>query len=124
MNSDIAAQGATITNVGAGRFKLRSVFIESNIAAAPAMFLQIFNKANAVPGTDTPQEIVFLPANTTPTGYMTKRAKFSGSNKSLLYDTGLSFAITTTYNGNTDVGAANRPKVRIDYDGSTLGGAI
>jgi hypothetical protein len=88
------------------------------------MYLQIFNKANGIPGTDLPDEVIPLPAVTSPFAPMVKRIKIGGSNPYMLFDTGLSFAVCTGPTNGTDVGATKRPFVRLDYDGSTLGGAL
>jgi hypothetical protein len=124
MVNDVAAQSNVITNIGAGRFKLRSIYVRQEKQTAPAMYLQIFNKANGIPGTDVPDEVIFLPAVTSPFAPMVKRIKISGSNPYCVFDTGLSFAVCTSPTNGTDVGSTKRPFVRIDYDGSTKGGAF
>ena len=125
MVKDVSAQSNVITNIGAGRFKLRSVYIRQENQTSPAMYLQIFNKANGNPGGDTPDEVIFLPAVTSPFAPMVKRIKISGSNPYAgLFDTGLSFAVCTSPINGVDVGATKRPFIRIDYDGSTKGGAV
>lgn len=124
MVKDVSAQSNAITNIGAGRFRLRSVYIRNENQTSPAMYLQIFNKANGVPGADTPDEVVYLPAVTSPFAPKTKRVKWSGSGGYNDFTTGLSFAICTSPINGTDVGATKRPFVRLDYDGSTLGGAV
>jgi hypothetical protein len=124
MNKDVAAQSNVITNIGAGRFRLRSVYIRNENQTSPAMYLQIFNKANGIPGTDLPDEVVYLPAVTSPFAPKTKRVKWNGSAGYNDFTTGLSFAVCTSPTNGTDVGATKRPFVRMDYDGSTLGGAV
>jgi hypothetical protein len=118
----VAAQSNVITNIGAGRFRLRSVFIWVPVKNAGLMYLQIFNKNAGVVGTDAPDHVIPIP-NVVNSAY-SKRLKFSGGAGSNDYTTGLSFAVTTTSVGAVDIGAANRPKILIDYDGSTLGGAV
>lgn len=122
MVKTVNAQSNVITNIGAGRFRLRSIFIKQDTINAGRMYLQVFDKNGGVPGTDAPDKVILLPNNAK--SPFTKRLKVTGSPGSNDYVTGLSFAITTTSVGGVDVGAANRPYVSIDYDGSTLGGAV
>lgn len=122
MNKDVSAQSNVITNIGAGRFRVRSIYIRTPLANPGTMYLQLFNKTAGVPGTDVPDEVIPIFNNVK--SPVVKRIKISGSAGVCDWVTGLSFAVTTTANGLTDVGAANRPFVRIDYDGSTLGGAF
>ena len=122
MVKDVSAQSNVITSIGAGRFRLRSVYVRQDLKNAGAMYLQIFNKNAAIPGTDIPDEVVFLPNQAV--SPFVKRLSFSGSPGANDFITGLSFAVCTTPTGAVDVGATKRPFVRIDYDGSTLGGAV
>ena len=122
MVKDVNAQSNVITNIGAGRFRLRSVYARKDLKNAGTMYLQIFNKNAGVPGTDAPDVVIPLFNNVlSPT---VTRVKFNGSAGVIDFVTGLSFAVCTSSVNGTDVGAANRPFIRIDYDGSTLGGAV
>lgn len=122
MNKDVAAQSNVITNIGAGRFRLRKILVRCDKVNSGKMYLQIFNKANGIPGTDLPDQVEDVPNNLISPQVM--RIEFSGSAGVNDFTTGLSFAICTGPTNGTDVGASNRPFVRIDYDGSTLGGAF
>jgi len=122
MINDVAAQSNVITNIGAGRFRLRSIYARKDLKNSGKMYLQIFDKNAGVPGTDVPDLVIPLFNNVvSPT---VTRVKFSGSAGVIDFVTGLSFAVCTGANNGTDVGAANRPFIRIDYDGSTKGGAV
>lgn len=124
MISRTNAQSNVITNIGAGRFELKQSTVIMPKGNSSKGYLQLFNKANGIPGTDLPDGVIMLPLNSTPDGQVIKKTRYSGSTRTNVFDTGLSYAFTTGPTNAVDVGAANRPFVQIDYDGSSLGGAV
>ena len=116
MLSRTAAANATATEVRTGAVLIRNARIRQFTAAAPVLYLQIFNVEVPTVGTTAPVEVIRIPAKVTDQqATVTKRTMYS-SLGGLYLDTGFAYAVTTTHDGNTAPDAGDEPEVEINYE--------
>lgn len=98
-----------------GATRVKKVEIYQRSAAAPVLFLQLFNTNSATPGTTAPEGSVIR----IPPGQTGKQAKqsivFASERGGLYLNTGLSYCVTTTHDGSTSPSSADRPQVKIHW---------
>lgn len=122
--SRTANQGAAATNVSSGSAKseLSSVVIETPDGMTNKVFLQIFDNSSPTVGTTVPDIVVPIPAPPVDTilgqnikGKKKYKVVLAGPKGGLDFSSGLSYAVTTTGNGNTDPAAGDKPTVLVFY---------
>jgi hypothetical protein len=88
-NTDIIASSTAV--------RLKSVRVRQDPDSATAAYIQLFNSADATPGSTTPNDVVYLPAPAS-TG---RRAEFNFNMQGKYYATGLTWGVFTTATGGT-----------------------
>ena len=92
--------------------RLKSVRILVNQDASVASYVQLFDSADATPGTTVPTDVISVPSPTTGSRKMAYNVNFGGK----YYGTGLTWFVATTATGataTTSTGAAL--KVDVHY---------
>ncbi len=77
--------------------RLKSVKIRQDPDSATAAYVQLFNSADATPGSDAPNDVIYLPAPATNGRRPEVNVNFGGK----YYGTGLTWIVTTTATGAT-----------------------
>jgi len=116
MQSRTDAQNATATEVRSGATLLKNFKVEQRTTDAPRLFLQIFNIASPTVGTDAPEVVIPVPAGSGNFDSARLGGQFQGNGGGLYLSTALSYAVTTTHDGNTAPDAGDEPVVILDYE--------
>jgi hypothetical protein len=98
----------TVTAVETGAGNLYAVFVISPAAATQDAYVQMFNTASGsvTLGTTDPIDVIACPA-----GKVRVAMFVPGDDDDDLYSSAISHAATTTFDGNTALGAASQPEV-------------
>ena len=116
MVSRTPAQNATATVVRNGRTILKNVEVRQRLAAAPRLFLQIFNTNAPTVGTTAPEIVIPVPAGDANITLNRNKVEFQADKGGLDLGTGFSYAVTTTHDGSTNPTATHEPEVIIHYE--------
>jgi hypothetical protein len=90
--------------------------VEQRAAAAPRLFLQLFNTNAPTVGTTVPEIVIPVPAGSGTVDEAVVKVVFKGSQGSLVLNTGLAYAVTTTPTGSTGPTGGQEPVVIVDYE--------
>lgn len=98
MAVSVASSWSDTTDIiaSASGVRVKSVKIRSNRAATGKSFVQLFDSANATPGTDAPDFVIGLPVPGT-SGYKPEY----NIHINMVFATGLTWIVTTTHDGGT-----------------------
>lgn len=122
--SRTTTQGAAATNVSSGSAKceVSSLVVVQPQGQSNTVYLQVFNNSAPTVGTTAADLVIplFAPPVDTMLGQNIKggqktKAALSGPKGGLQFGSGLSYAVTTTPNGNTDPAAGDKPEVNVYY---------
>jgi hypothetical protein len=77
--------------------RLKAVKIRLNPDSTAASYIQIFDSADATPGTTAPNDVIYCPAASTAGRDAEMNVNYGGK----WYNTGITWFVSTTYNGAT-----------------------
>ena len=95
--------------------RLKSVKIRVNPDSAVDSYVQLFNSADATPGTTAPNDVIYVPAASIAGRRLEYNVNFGGK----FYNVGLTWIVTTTHDGATASTTGAPSLVDVHY---TLGG--
>ena len=104
----------TLVLVFTGENLLRDVKILQHTVDAPVLYLQIYDVVAPTVGTTAPNHVVRCPAGITGQVSVMKQT-FHSSLGGIHHGTALSFAVTTTHDGNGAPDAGDEPEVILNY---------
>jgi hypothetical protein len=91
---------------------LNSVRIRVNPDSTSASYVQLFNSADATPGTTAPNDVIYVPPGNVAGRALQYHVVYNGK----YYGTGLTWSVTTTHDGATAVTTDAPLRVDIDYN--------
>ena len=109
------AANATGVTVRTGSTKVKAVRVEQRVAAAPRLYLQLYDAASPTVGTTAPTKVVPIPAGVTDMQAAIYKEALTGTRGGLEFGTALSYAVTT-HDGLTAPTAGQEPVVIIDWE--------
>lgn len=116
------AQGITLTAVRNGRCLVRNIRVAQRVAAAPELYLIVFNNNAPTVGTVSPTAqnmVIPVPAGNANVDAAVLDLAWTGKFGGLHFNTGLSYVVATTPNNANGVAgptAGQEPEVIIDYE--------
>ena len=108
------AANATAVVVRAGITEVKRIRVKQFNSAAPRLFLQLFNTNAPTVGTTAPELVLRIPAGDSKKD--SARAQYQINGNDMNFATGLSYAVTTTHDGNTAPTAGHEPEVIVDWE--------
>ena len=112
----IVAQNATATEVRTGATRVKKVSVRQKTSDAPRLYLQLFNILTPTVGTTVPVDVFRVPVGDAARQPPWEKYIFASSFGGKFYDTGLSFAVTTTPTGLTAPDSGDEPEVIVDWE--------
>lgn len=101
--------------VRTGALRLASVKVAQRVAAAPKLYLQLFDSVTVTPGTTKPDVVIIVGAGDSNQDANVHKASFSGKKGGIGFSTGLTYCVTTVSDGGTAPTAGQEPEVYIEY---------
>lgn len=120
--SRTAAQGLTLSAVRNGRCLVKNIRVTQYVAAAPELYLILFNNNAPTVGTVSPtaqNAVIPVPAGNANIDANVLDLSLTGKFGGLHFSTGLSYIVATTPNNANGVAgptAGQEPEVIIDYE--------
>lgn len=112
---DRDADGIAVV-IRTGRVALKSVSVRQRVAAAGALFLQLFNTASITPGVTAPVTVIPVPAGNSNLDSTALKAIFAGTKGGGEFTTALGYCVTTTHDGATGPTVGQEPEVIISWE--------
>ncbi|HJQ65916.1 MAG TPA: hypothetical protein VJ816_06050 [Gemmatimonadales bacterium] len=94
---------------------LNSVRVRVNPDSTAASYVQLFDSADATPGTTAPNDVIYVPAANVAGRQLEYHVAYNGK----YYATGLTWVVTTTHDGAT--AATTHAPLRVDIDYNKVG---
>lgn len=110
------AQGSTVTQIYNGACRIKKIEVRAGAAAAPELFLQVFNNYNPTVGTTQPNVPLRVVPGDSAINNPWQKYIFAGSYGGMYFGTGLAIAVTTTPTGSTGPTAGQEPEVIVTYE--------
>ena len=110
------AANATAVAVRNGRVHIKNIRMEQRAAAAPRLFLQIFNTNAPTVGTTAPEVAIPVPAGQSNMDMQTLDIIVGAKRGGLELSTGFAYAVTTTPTNAVAPTAGQEPTIIIDYE--------
>lgn len=110
------AAGNTAVVIRTGSTKINAVRVEQRVAAAPLLYLQLFNTATVTPGTTLPTKVVMIPAGVAELQAMILKETYSSNRGGLEFGAALTYCVTTVHDGGVAPTAGQEPVVIIDWE--------
>jgi hypothetical protein len=116
--SRTAAANATAVGARTGRSKLKTVQVRQRTFDAPKLFLQMWNLAvgDVTVGTTAPAMVFEVPAGRVDLQMVQAKYILAGTLGGLDMAVGITYAVTTTHDGNTNPDAGDEPEVIVHYE--------
>jgi hypothetical protein len=106
----------TAVVIRTGSTKLTAVEVAQRVAAAPVLYLQLFNTASITPGTTAPFKVVNIPAGNVLLDANKIKEVYSGKHGGIEFGTALGYCVTTTHDGATAPTAGQEPEVSLQWE--------